>query len=167
MYMAEYTEKYKNEILAKAEEIGVRKAAAEAGIAWQTVAKWKRDAAVEAVKKAVDEVSEAVAENKTDDMVAAEIEVKKTVRSTARKVMEAVDEAGEAARELETTVKAAVRDAAEGKLEIVIQSPMGGSITTDEIAARLPEGAQSVYVRVDENKLYWVKGDENGAVDIW
>ena len=52
-------------------------------------------------------------------------------------------------------------------LEVIIQSPMGGEISTDEIAEKLPEGVRSVYVRVDENKLYWVKGDETGSVDIW
>jgi hypothetical protein len=25
----------------------------------------------------------------------------------------------------------------------------------------------SQYVRIDQNKLYWVKGEENGAIDIW
>ena len=25
----------------------------------------------------------------------------------------------------------------------------------------------SQYVRIDQNKNYWVKGDEAGAIDIW
>jgi len=53
------------------------------------------------------------------------------------------------------------------KLEIVIESPMGGSITTEEIVAKLPKGVQSVYVKVEQNKLWWVKGEETGSVDIW
>ena len=44
---------------------------------------------------------------------------------------------------------------------------MGGAISTDEIAKKIPKGANAVYVRVDENKLYWVKGKETGDVDIW
>jgi hypothetical protein len=44
---------------------------------------------------------------------------------------------------------------------------MGGAITTDEIAEKIPKDADSVYVRVDENMLYWVKGEETGAVNIW
>jgi hypothetical protein len=24
-----------------------------------------------------------------------------------------------------------------------------------------------VYVRIDQNKLYWVKGDETGDKDVW
>ena len=53
------------------------------------------------------------------------------------------------------------------KMEIVIQSPMGGIITPEEIAAKLPRGAKSVYVRVDQNKLWWINGEETGSVDIW
>ena len=53
------------------------------------------------------------------------------------------------------------------KLDIIIQSPMGGAISTDEIAKKVPEGTDSVYVKVDENMLYWVKGKETGAVNIW
>ena len=53
------------------------------------------------------------------------------------------------------------------KLEIYVQSPLGGNITPEEIAAKLPEGADAVFVRVDQNKLWWIKGDESGSVDIW
>ena len=52
------------------------------------------------------------------------------------------------------------------KLEIFIQSPMGGNITPEEIAAKLPMGAKSVFVRVDQNKLWWINGEETGSVDI-
>ena len=27
--------------------------------------------------------------------------------------------------------------------------------------------ADRVYVRVDENKAYWVRGEESGSVDLW
>ena len=53
------------------------------------------------------------------------------------------------------------------KLNIIIQSPMGGSISAEAIAAKIPKDADSVYVRVDENMLYWVRGFETGAVNIW
>ena len=58
-------------------------------------------------------------------------------------------------------------EAKAAKLDIIIQSPMGGNITPEEIAAKLPEGAESVFVRVDQNKLWWIKGEETGSVDIW
>ena len=57
-------------VLARVAEIGVRKAAAEAGVAWQTVNKWKKDAekaaaalpAPEDIGKSVGEIIEAAGE---------------------------------------------------------------------------------------------------------
>jgi len=43
----------------------------------------------------------------------------------------------------------------------------GGNITAAEIAEKIPAGADTVFVRVHENKLWWVKDDETGSVDIW
>lgn len=51
--------------------------------------------------------------------------------------------------------------------EIVIQSPVGGDISTKEILKKIPKDADKVYVRVDQNKLWWVRGKETGGVDIW
>ena len=51
-------------------------------------------------------------------------------------------------------------------MSIVIQSPLGGEITPEEIRARIGE-ADAVYIRVDQNKAYWVRGDETGAIDLW
>ena len=53
------------------------------------------------------------------------------------------------------------------KLEIYIQSPLGGNITPEEIEAKMPAGAEAVFVRVDQNKLWWIRGEETGSVDIW
>ena len=53
------------------------------------------------------------------------------------------------------------------KLEIYIQSPYGGNITPKEIAAKMPQGTESCYVRVDQNLIWWVRGEETGAVEIW
>ena len=52
------------------------------------------------------------------------------------------------------------------EMTIVIQSPFGGEITPEEIRARIGE-ADAVYIRVDQNKAYWVKGDESGDIDLW
>ena len=37
----------------------------------------------------------------------------------------------------------------------------------DEIAEKIPEDAEAVYVKVEENMLYWVRGEETGGVNIW
>ena len=49
---------------------------------------------------------------------------------------------------------------------IIIQSPLGGSITPEEILSKIG-AADTVYIRVDENKAYWVRGEETGSVDLW
>ena len=90
-------------------------------------------------------------------------EVKKPVakaKAAAQKV--AADVKAEAAK-VEKKV-AAKKPAA--KNEVIIQSPMGGEITPAEILAKVGSVDQ-VYVRVDQNKLYWVKGKESGSVEIW
>ena len=118
----------------------------------------------------------------TNKAAAEEIEVKKTARKGAKKVKEAVETVKEAVEKQavaeEIEVKKTVRKAAKKVKEavpkvvvipnIIIQSPMGGHITAEEIAKKVPEGTADVYVRVDENKLYYVLADgENGDVDIW
>ena len=50
--------------------------------------------------------------------------------------------------------------------EIIIQSPLGGEISGAEILERVGK-ADKIYVRVDENKAYWVNGDETGSIDLW
>ena len=130
------------------------KAAANEIEAKKTAAKTRQNAksAAEKAKIAVEDVKEAVQ--------VVETEAKKTTRRAARKVKEAVQ-----ATEAKVEKKAAKAKAA--KLKIIVQSPLGGNITAEEIAAKIPAGADSVFVRVDQNKLWWTKGEETGSVDIW
>ena len=50
--------------------------------------------------------------------------------------------------------------------EVIIQSPMGGEITPEAVLAKVGT-VEKVYIRVDENKAYWVNGEETGSVDLW
>ena len=50
--------------------------------------------------------------------------------------------------------------------KVVIQSPLGGEITEAEILARMGD-VDTVYVRVDQNKAFWVKGEETGDINLW
>ena len=52
------------------------------------------------------------------------------------------------------------------KPELIIQSPMGGNITPEEILKKVGT-AEKIYIRVDENKAYWVRGKETGSVNLW
>ena len=91
-----------------------------------------------------------------DQAVVAEIEVKKATRKAGRKAKEVVKKAA-----------ADVKEAVSGP-NIIVQSPMGGYISTEDIVKRVPKDAADIYVRVDENKLYYVlKNGESGSVDIW
>ena len=102
-------------------------------------------------------IPEDIAKKLQDTAVATEIEVKKTARKGARKAKETVSAA-----------KESVKRKAAGIPKIIIQSPMGGYITPADIAKKVPKNAADVYVRVDENKLYYVlKNGENGDVNIW
>ena len=62
--------------------------------------------------------------------------------------------------------KSATKKAAKKATEVIIQSPYGGEISYAEILAKVGE-AEKVYVRVDQNKAYWVRGLETGDVDLW
>ncbi len=62
--------------------------------------------------------------------------------------------------------KPAAKPADKKAVEVIIQSPMGGNITPEEIMAKVGK-ADKVYIRVDENKAYWVRGKETGSVDLW
>ena len=71
------------------------------------------------------------------------------------------------AKETAAATKDAVKEAV-GIPNIIIQSPMGGHITPADIARKVPKGTADVYVRVDENKLYYVlRNGETGDLDIW
>ena len=51
-------------------------------------------------------------------------------------------------------------------VEYIIQSPMGGEITPAEILKKVGK-ADKIYIRVDQNKAYWISGKESGSVDLW
>ena len=135
---------------AVATEVEVKKATRAAG----RKAKTKVE---EAAAKATSKVAEKV----DDAATAAEIEAGKAKAKRGRKAAEAKEALVEAASKPARKVRAA-------KLDIVIQSKMGGAITPDGIAAKVPKDAVSAYVKVEENKIYWVnKAGETGDVEIW
>ena len=90
----------------------------------------------------------------------------------AEKKTEEIKKAKKAPAAKKPAAKAAVKKPAEKKpaakkqTEVIIQSPMGGNITPEEIMAKVGK-ADKVYIRVDENKAYWVRGEETGSVDLW
>ena len=139
-------------VLSRVAEIGVRKAAEEAGVAWQTVSKWKKDAEKELttpadIKAAVEGVAEVIAP---------------VVEEKAAPVVE---------EKAATTVKA---EKTEEQVELIIESTMGGQISADEIIKRVKEkrnekrnDAAKIYVKPEENKAYFTYGDSVGHIELW
>lgn len=78
--------------------------------------------------------------------------VKATVSRTASKAA------------VKSAVKAAVSRAK--TVEFIIQSPLGGEITPEEVLKKVGK-ADKIYIRVDQNKAYWVRGEESGSVELW
>ena len=50
---------------------------------------------------------------------------------------------------------------------LIIQSLLGGTITPEEITARIPDDVDTVYIKPEENKAYWVRRDETGSITLW
>ena len=99
---------------------------------------------------------------KTEEIKAVkETAEKAVVKAAAKKPAEKKAAAKPAAKK-----PAVKKTAAKKAVEVIIQSPMGGNITPDEILAKVGK-ADKIYVRVDENKAYWVRGKETGSVDLW
>ena len=99
--------------------------------------------------------------------------VKAAVKAAVKKVAEKKPAAKKAAAKPAAKAaakpaakKAAAKPAAKKAVEVIIQSPMGGNITPEEILAKVGK-ADKIYIRVDENKAYWVRGKETGSVDLW
>jgi len=84
----------------------------------------------------------------------------------AKKQATPVEVAPAAPAEEKAEKKAARKPRAKKPAQIIIQSPMGGEITPEDILAKAGN-ADKIYVRVDQNKLYIVNGDETSSVDLW
>ena len=136
----------------------------EKAVATEVEVKKATRAAGRKAKAKVEEAAEKAAEKVDDAAAAAEIEAGKAKARRTRKAAEAKEAVTGALEE----VKKPGRKARASKLDIVIQSVMGGAITPEEIAAKVPKDAVSAYVKVEENKIYWVnKAGETGSVEIW
>ena len=131
---------------------------------------------VEAAEKKVAEVEKKAADTvKKVEKKAADTKVKaaqtkakasETVAKTKAVAEKAEKKVKKGAKAAEAAAAGVAKKALPKKAEVVIQSPLGGEITPEEILAKIG-AADKVYVRVDVNKAYWVKGDEAGSVDLW
>lgn len=138
--------------------------ASDAAAAAEVEVKKTTRAAGRSAKTKVEEAAAQVAEKVSDAAAVAEIEVKKATTRAKRTAKENQEKGAAAVEE----AKKPGRKARAAKLEIVVQSTMGGAITTEEIAAKVPKDAISAYVKAEENRIYWVdKNGETGSIEIW
>ncbi len=187
-----YTEEQKMEILMKAAATSIAAAAKEFGVSRITITKWKAEADKDAgkieVKKKTRAANRKVKEAVTAPAKKAAGDVKdaaekaKTIREVetgkarARKDRESAEKA--AAKENKAAEKAAAKNERAArrpsvkrktaKLTMIFQSAAGGSITPEQIALKLPKEAVDAYVKIEENKIYWVGANgEMGSATIW
>ena len=91
----------------------------------------------------------------------------KAVKAPAKKAAAKKPAEKKAAEKKPVAKKAPAKKPAEKKAaEVIIQSALGGEITSDAILAKVGD-VDKIYVRVDQNKAYWVRGEETGSVDLW
>jgi len=166
-----YTETQKAEILRKAEETSVSAAAKEYGVDRKTINSWKTEnsESKKPVRKVKDTVAEKIDNKKLADQMAVGRIKAKHERKATDKVAVKYDKAAVKAADKEERAakKPAVKRQAR-KMNIVFQSQSGNGVTSEQIALRVPKEAADVYVKLEENKIYWVgKNGEQGSVDIW
>lgn len=123
-------------------------------------------AAVAAEKKAV--AKKAAAKKPAAEKKPA-VEKKPAAKKAKAAAVKAEKKVEEKVTAMKETVKETVKKPRAKKApvaEVIIQSAMGGEITPAAVLAKVG-AVDKVYIRVDENKAYWVKGEETGSVDLW
>ena len=179
-------EKAVEEVTASVEKKAVRKASTTKKKVEEKAEK-VADAAAEAVletekkveKKARKAKAKAQADKPAAEMVAEAVvaPVEAAVEAAAAPVEAAVvekkgrkkapaKEKTPAAKKTSTAKKTPAAPKAPATPLVILQSPFGGEITAEEILSKVGS-VDTVYVRIDQNKAYWVKGEESGDVDLW
>ena len=124
-------------VLSRVAEIGVRKAAEEAGVAWQTVNKWMKEKELttpDDVKAAVEGVADVIAPV-VEEKAAPTVEEEKT--APVELIIESTMGGQISAEEIIKRVREKRGDAAK------------------------------IYVKPEENKAYFTYGDSVGHVELW
>ncbi len=140
----EYTPEEKAIIVATAAEVGTRVVADAYGMDWHHIASWKRFYGKE---------SEFNTMSKKKNKTAGAAKSKSTAKINVSN----------------TPVAPAM-----SAMKLIIQSPSGQEITPEDVRAKVSTAVGSVdrvYIRPDEGKAYWVRGEgekeEHGAVELW
>ena len=139
-----YTEEQKAEALRLVEEIGYERASKELGMAMTTLSRWK---------KAIRLKAEA-------DQAAQKKEVGRSARAD--------QSAGKKDAEMNAVPDQTAARKKSAGINLVIQSQDGKEISIRQIAQMVPANTESVYVKAEEHKLYWVSRDGGiGSIHLW
>ncbi len=122
-----------------------------------------------AIAEAVDKVETKIDNKKlANEMAAGRVKAKRERKATEKQTAKEEKTAAKTTKKVEKTAKKPTVRRKAAKLNMVFQSTMGGSVTPEQIALKLPKEAVDVYVKIEENKAFWVgKNGETGSVDIW
>ena len=126
----------------------------------------RRNPRKEGFKMATAKKETAKKETEKKTVKAAVESVKKAAEASAKKAVATAKKTAAPAKKAAAPAKKAAPAKAAKNTEVLIQSPMGGVITPEEILKRVGK-VDKVYVRVDQNKAHWVKGEEVGSIDLW
>ena len=120
----------------------------------------------EEVAPAVPATEKKATPKKKAEEAAAPVEAPVEEKAPAKKVSQKKAPEKKPAPKKAPAKKSAPKKAAAATPTIILQSPLGGEVSAEEILSKVGD-VDKVYVRIDQNKLYWVKGDEAGDKDIW
>ena len=180
----EMTQEEIDDVIARAKEIGVTRFVKETGLPAPTIHKLVRDAITtdayiqekrripakkEKKEKPINEAEVLALAEKIGVYEAAKIFGLQWQTLINWKEKGKEEEVVRAAEVIKRPVRAKERHdekEQEKNTEIIIKLRTG-TITTKQILAKIPDGADYVYVSVNENRLYWTKGVDNGTVEIW
>lgn len=106
-----------------------------------------------------------VIQEKVGDAVAvAQVEIKKAAGKATKAVKDTTEKVRKTVRD---TAKKSVKKVRAVRLDMIFETNDGRQISSDAIAEKVPKGADTAYIKLDDNKIYWVKGEETGSVEIW
>ena len=180
----EMTQEEIDDVIARAKEIGVTRFVKETGLPAPTIHKLVRDAITtdaylqkkrrtpakkEKKEKPINEAEVLALAEKIGVYEAAKIfglQWQTLINWKEKGKEEEVVRAAEVIRRPVVTTEHNDEMEQKKSTEIIIKLRTG-TITTKQILARIPDGADYVYVSADENKLYWGKGIDKGTAEIW
>ena len=132
----------------------------------------------EEIAEAAEEIAEPVEEIAVPaEEIAEQIPEEKAPKPKKQAKKKSAPKKKTAAKKETASEKAEVKSAPEKKAkkakkkpaapQILTESLSGDQITLEEIKKKAPAGVDRIYVKPEENKAFWVKGDEHGDVDLW